>query len=134
MSLHRKGVEVRSVIFDILIIINKDFIGYILGMSGLPSSRSKIGGRLATMLVATINNISFFFFFFLFGLHRLLFSQRSAQIKKLIQRKLTSVPKNPKPVGHFGVPQHPFGILLAVRRCRQFGVAGCERVPLALLG
>ena len=43
-------------------------------------------------------------------------SQRSAQIRKLVQQKLTRVPKNlgvdplPDPVGHFGAPLRPFWI------------------------
>ena len=50
------------------------------------------------------------------------------------------MPKNlrvdtfPDPVGHFGAPWQPYWILHAVRRCRQGGVAGGERVPPSPLG
>ena len=52
-------------------------------------------------------------------------NRRSARIKKLIQRKLTTAPKNlgldpfSDPVGHFGAPWWPFWVLQAVRRCRR---------------
>ena len=37
-----------------------------IGTSGRRCSRSPLGGRLATTLVATISNVIFFFFFFSF--------------------------------------------------------------------
>ena len=64
---------------------------------GIPVGRH-LGGRLATTLVATINDI-----FFLFPS-----SGRSARIKKLIWQTLKRAPINlrvgtfPDPVGHFG--------------------------------
>ena len=89
------------------------FTGFLVfGMSGQRCRRSTLGGRLATMLVATI--------YIIFFPHDHDFSvapfshRRSARIKKLIYRKLFVAPNKmgldpfPDPVGYFGAPWWPF--------------------------
>ena len=67
---------------------------------GVPVCR-RSGGRLATTLVATKNDIIFFSFSPRFFSSVATFShRRSDQIKKLILQKSTGAPKNL--VGHFG--------------------------------
>ena len=61
----------------------------VIGTSGRRSSRFSFGSRLATKLVATINDIfSFFFMFSPFFPLRM-----RARIKKLISQKLMGVPE-----------------------------------------
>ena len=89
------------------------FTGFLVfSISGRRCRRSTLGGRLATMLVATI--------YIIFFPHDHDFSvapfshRRSARIKKLIYRKLFVVPNKmgldpfPDPVGYFGAPWWPF--------------------------
>ena len=82
---------------------------------GVPVGQ-RLGGRLATTLVATINVIIFSLFFsVVYFSHR-----RSARIKKLRMPKNLRVETYPEPVGYFGAPWWPYWILQAVRRCKRW--------------
>ena len=93
---------------------NKSFLHQLARAVNVPVGR-RSGGRLAMILVATINDIifSFLFFFFLFPSSTFLIEGVLGS-KNLLSESCLECPKT---VGHFGAPWRPYWILQTVRHC-----------------